>query len=443
LQKAGGATFEEIRDRMAKYIVGGLLMMPVEASPGAARDAILAVVQASSPADHDIIAAGFARRGFGSCAISPAPESQDFVGIVESTVVAGRVLAGAETTEATQTCDDDAVLDAGETMRITVPISNRGHLALTNLTATLTSTTEGVTVTSAPSTIASLAPYATAQITADIALVAGGEVPVAGDFALTITADGGCTESTTLPIALRLNVDDVAESSATDTFDTAASVWTPAGDALPAWSHVRDSALDGAWHAADLGTRSDTSLVSPVLTVGEGPLSIAFQHRHDFELAGGVAFDGAVIEYTTDSGTTWQDISTLASPGYSATLDPNNALGARMAYTGKNPSHPLVDTVTLDLGTQLAGAQMQLRFRVGTDGGAGAPGWDLDDVVLTGIVGTPFPAQVADDGSCGGDPDPDAADGGCCDAGPIGAGNLAAALGVLGLVLRRRRRGAR
>ena len=37
-------------------------------------------------------------------------------------------------------------------------------------------------------------------------------------------------------------------------------------------------------------------------------------------------------------------------------------------------------------------------------------------------------------------PDSKAGDGGCCDAGPLRAGNLGVAFGVLALVLRRRRR---
>ncbi|HEX5061381.1 MAG TPA: hypothetical protein VFV99_18565, partial [Kofleriaceae bacterium] len=74
----------------------------------------------------------------------------------------------------------------------------------------------------------------------------------------------------------------------------------------------------------------------------------------------------------------------------------------------------------------------------------GAPGWTIDDVSFSGIVGTPFPAQVADDGVC--EPPGDGSDdpimsggGGCCDAGPLRGSSLVLALSVLGLVLRRRR----
>jgi hypothetical protein len=124
-----------------------------------------------------------------------------------------------------------------------------------------------------------------------------------------------------------------------------------------------------------------------------------------------------------------------------------NPLAGRMAFTGTNAAAPEKDMLVLDFGTQLANMSVQFRFRIGTDAGVGSPGWDIDDVQLTGITGTPFPAQVADAGTCDSDPDPDPDpdpdgddDGGCCDARPLRGGNALLALGLLAFVLRRRRR---
>jgi MYXO-CTERM domain-containing protein len=57
--------------------------------------------------------------------------------------------------------------------------------------------------------------------------------------------------------------------------------------------------------------------------------------------------------------------------------------------------------VTLNLGTKLAGKQLRLRFHVGSDTGAGASGWEIDNVAFRGITSTPFPILVADSGTCG------------------------------------------
>lgn len=43
---------------------------------------------------------------------------------------------------------------------------------------------------------------------------------------------------------------------------------------------------------------------------------------------------------------------------------------------------------------------MHLRFRVGTDLAAGAPGWDIDDIAFTGLDNTPFPRWTVDAGAC-------------------------------------------
>ncbi len=447
LQKAG-TSFDATRKKMAKYVVAGLLLSPPHGTFIEIRDSILTAVNAASPADHAIVAAAFAKRGLGSCAIAPAADSTDFTGLVESTDVRGRAVAGAHLTEAGTKCDEDNVLDSGETLKVRVPIANRGHAALTSVTAKLTTQTPGITVVSEPTVMSTIAPYATAEIVAEIKLTTDVAVPTAGLFQLEITAQNGCDAMTSAPFAIRLNADDKLESSATDSFDAGASVWTATASDTPIWAHTREAmdVLDGVWHGINFASESDTSVVSPVVTVGDQAFSVTFSHRHEFEPIGdmGEAFDGGVIELSSDGGTTWNDVSTLgATPGYTKTLDTGNPLGARMAYAANNPSHPQPDTVTLDFGTQLAGKQVQLRFRLGTDGGVGALGWTIDDVAMSGIVGTPFPTQVADTGECGTDPDPDPEgnnDGGCCDAGPLGAGNIGAALGVLALVLRRRRR---
>ncbi|MBZ0238918.1 MAG: M36 family metallopeptidase, partial [Deltaproteobacteria bacterium] len=61
LQKMEGAEFVATRDKMARYVVAGLLMAPPDGTFTEIRDAILAAAYAASPADHDAMAAAFAR----------------------------------------------------------------------------------------------------------------------------------------------------------------------------------------------------------------------------------------------------------------------------------------------------------------------------------------------------------------------------------------------
>jgi hypothetical protein len=65
--------------------------------------------------------------------------------------------------------------------------------------------------------------------------------------------------------------------------------------------------------------------------------------------------------------------------------------------------------------SSFTGQAFQLRFRVGSDTNAGAPGWEIDNVAFTGIAGTPFPTLAPDAGACadGGITPPDSDGGGC------------------------------
>ena len=124
LQSQPGANFDEVRLKMRQYVVSGLLLAPTNATPTETRDSILLAARAVSVTDHDILAAAYARRGFGSCAVSPPRDSVQFTGIVESTEVKGNLAAGAPTIQTVTSCDADDVLDGGETARITVPVVN-------------------------------------------------------------------------------------------------------------------------------------------------------------------------------------------------------------------------------------------------------------------------------------------------------------------------------
>jgi hypothetical protein len=486
LQKAGatrGISFNDTRLKMQQYVVTGLLIAPPQATPTETRDAILIAARAVNRLDHDTLAQAYARRGFGSCAISPPRTSSNFVGIVESNEVKGRIEPGALAQQLTHNCDNDGVLDAGETTHVTVPIANPGPVALANVTVTLTSAIPGIRVSPASIALGSLDAYSDTTVAFDVELDANVKTALSSDLQVKITSSNGCADAA-VPILGPLNVDDKPASSATDTFDALGSVWNAVGSGS-VWSHVRETGLDGIWSGADLGATTDASLVSPPLTAGTGALTLTFSHRYSFELtpASGAtpaqAFDGGVIEMSTDGGTTWQDVSLVANPGYTNTLltGGTNPLAGRRAYAGTNPSFPATDNITMFFGTRLAGKTFQLRFRIGSNASGGAAGWQLDDVQFKGIIGTPFPTLIPDTKGCKaggtggggggsgggagdnpggggtiGTPEPgrpqggrnderdDADNGGCRVAGGAGAGNAAALLLALAVLLRRRRR---
>ncbi|HUP91863.1 MAG TPA: M36 family metallopeptidase, partial [Solimonas sp.] len=76
-------SFEQAQSRMQDYIIGGLKMTPADATYTEARDAILAVALANDVQDYKACSRGFAKRGMGLNAVSPARASTDLVGVVE------------------------------------------------------------------------------------------------------------------------------------------------------------------------------------------------------------------------------------------------------------------------------------------------------------------------------------------------------------------------
>jgi hypothetical protein len=460
LLQAPGATFSAVRAKMARYVVAGLMMAPRDSTPTEMRDALYRV---ALPEDRDLIIGAFARRGMGSCATTPASTSTDFIGIVESKLVRGRAASGpAAIDDQAAGCDSDRVLDAGEAAVLRVPVLNVGHAPLSDVRITVTAMTPGLTVMSQPATIASIAAQSAQDAAVEVKLDASVRDPLIAKLAIKIESSDGCELSVDSPaFEFRANVDDVPSSSATDSFDAEASVWTPSEAARPLWTRVADTLLDRRWHGADAGGISDTKLESPELQVGTAsPLKVSFSHRYRFEFSDNTAWDGGVIEYSTDRGATWQDVASLGvAPGYGSTAltrVSSNPLGGRLAFSGASAGYPAYVNASLDFGLQLAGKTVKLRFRIGTDEASSAEGWDIDDLAFEGLVGTPFPAQVPDrtetcsgqqppppDGGTDGGPDDGGGGGGgggCCDAGPLRRGELALAAGVLGLLLRRRRR---
>jgi hypothetical protein len=422
------------------------LLTPTDGSITQARDAILEAARAVKPADHDTLAAAYARRGFGSCAVAPPVTSSTFTGTIESFEVKGRVEPAVTATSLTDDvvlCDEDNILDANETGRVTVQIRNPGPLDVSNVTIQLVSDLDGLTITSQPVTLASFPAYTEMDFTAEVAL---GDVSgaIAANLAIEVRAADACTPVLSVPVAARFNVDDSPNTATTDTFD-ATSNWVggPAGT----WRQERLAPLEGHWMGVGPSVSGDSILISPELVAGDGDLTIEYDQRYSFEQANGNNYDGGVIEISSDNGQTWNDVKNLfpAMPytGVIEEMESANPLAGRMGFVGKNEDYPERETIRIELGRAFAGATFRLRFRLGSDNGTGSEGWLVDNVAFTGLAGKPFASQVPDNGDCEGGPaqPPGEDDGGCCQAN-TGSGTTSGllSLSVIGLAIRRRRR---
>ena len=402
---AGDLKFEEVRRRMGDYIVGGMMMAPPNPTYTEQRDGLLMAIAAADPDDFVTVAEAFARRGAGSCAVSPPTDSLTLIGVIEDFEVGPSGLILNAALDAAGGCDDDGFLDRGETGQVRVDVYNGGILPLpAGAVVEVVDPAPGLEFPNGPSImLPELAPLTMQTVTIDMTLADA--VAAHSQLALRVRLSGAdvCDQASEYTVLTDIAGDQVPASATFDDFETEPPAWAVdglAGDYI--WFRLVGPVDRYFWHADDVGYATDTSLVSPPLMVGDEALVISFDHAHKFEADDTVNYDGAVVEVSSDDGMTWADVATLtADPGYQGTLDAQtNELDGRPAFVGENASWPARDHVVLDLGTALAGQTIRLRFRMGTDGGVGAPGWDVDNIAVAGLTNTPFPGWQ-DDPGCG------------------------------------------
>ncbi|EYF06557.1 M36 family metallopeptidase [Chondromyces apiculatus] len=457
--------FPEARRLMSDYIVGGMKMAPVEPTFTEQRDAILAAAAAHDPNDFIALAQGFARRGAGTCAVSPDRNSQDMQGVVEDFELRPNFVFSAVTVDDSVTsCDDDGILDREETGLVTIEITNSGVAALTDARATVSTTSPGVSFPAgALVEFGSVAPFSTGMATVQVALDSSFSTaqPVVLDVSLTSAQT--CTPQLARAELRRVHYDAEPATSTVDSVESEDEAWAAEGSVDGVWSRtVQAGAMNHHWSGIDFPSVSDTSLVSPPLEVSaDQPLVLSFKHAHKFEYSQDTAWDGAVIEISSDGGATWNDLADFADPGYLGTITDlsGNPLSDRQGFTGENAEWPGYTAASIDLGTAFAGETVQVRFRIGTDEAAGDEGWFIDDIAFSGITNAPFTNLAENAAGCdetgaggaggaGGGPEgPVVSDPDGCGCGVVGddtssttGASLLSLFAALGLVLRGRRR---
>jgi hypothetical protein len=296
---------------------------------------------------------------------------------------------------------------------LTIRLKNTGTLTFT-ASASATSESPYVTFPRGKGlTFSTTTPFKSATGSIVIGLK-GAPVDHVFDIQVSITADNLAVPGiVTVRRRFNGNYDVVMASSATDNMSDSKTVWTVAGDTkldvTEPWVQLNDDGF-GRWSIPDHNGSSDQYLISPALQVkSSGNFGFSLRHRYSLEYDTdpvthvSTYYDGAVIELSADNGVTWTDIGkSITANGYPGTVwTLNDVLYDRKAFVGPSPGYPAFITSTADLGAAYQGKSVKLRFRVGTDDSVGAPGWDLDELQVSGIDNTPFPSHQASLLSCG------------------------------------------
>ncbi len=135
-----------------------------------------------------------------------------------------------------------------------------------------------------------------------------------------------------------------------------------------------------AFVSTDVNISSDKFLATKSFSPSDTS-TLSFFHKFDFEL-GTSAWDGAILEITTDGGDTWTNLGAqITSGGYNVTLNPANPLGAVPAWGGLQATYV---EVQVDLGS-FANQVAQIRWHMGTDTSIGGGDWKVDDIIISDV----------------------------------------------------------
>jgi uncharacterized repeat protein (TIGR01451 family) len=397
-------TFAQAQDRMKNYLVAGYKMTPANPTFVEARDALLSVIGAQSSDDHALCMQGFASRGLGIGAVAPDRFSTTNAGVVESfgAIHVDQVLLS----DQPQYCDADGFLDNAETGLLTLAVRNTGGTTLSAPTGMVASSNAHVQFPSGSAlAIPALAPGQRVSVALPVTVV--GALGREGTDLTISVGDPSLPGAVPVVANFLINVDQVPARSASDDVESAHTVWRPdfAGFGPGRWQRVQISPSDHRWAASDPLAVGDEWLVSPPLHVAStGDFSFTFRHQHNYRGTKSSVTEGGLLMISTNGADFNQIPSAALAPGYNGTLgDGDNPHGGKAAYVLTNASYPVLDTVTVNLGTAYQGRTVYIAFVSATDhfGRQGTfTGWQIDDIAFSNITNTPFDLTTADAGAC-------------------------------------------
>ncbi len=298
----------------------------------------------------------------------------------------------------------NGLLDAGETVTVSLSLRNTGTTGLCT-TAGLSGellTTGGVTSPSPPSR--------------NYGVVCSGAAATSREFTFTVDSSLKCGD----PVTVSLVVTDGATNygTLTYTFNTGTPTVTfaqnfdglfapnlPAGwtagnaqGAAPLWitsNNTPDQPPNTAF-VDDPANVSDKRLESPGIHITSTAARLSFRNFYALDAVGTSRYDGGVLEISSPNinGGAFTDIADPAvggsflSGGYVGRISSSfgNPLAGRMAWSGNSGGYL---TTSVNLGPNVAGQTIKLRFRMGSDNSTASTGWRVDSLSVTEFACAP------------------------------------------------------
>jgi len=196
-----------------------------------------------------------------------------------------------------------------------------------------------------------------------------GDGPVSATFSFTTGVPGTCPAGTTLTTVYQ------------DAFETGVNGWVAGGSGSTGWAQAAPPAGTGmstiVWKVPDNAVSSDRTLTTPVIAIPAGAAAVfaSYDAYHKGENNGpGACWDQGVLE-ASNNGTSfgYLDATHMLTDPYNGAASNDTALGNLMSWCYPGPAGASVPTrAVVDMGS-FAGQNMQLRFRMVSDGNTVAP----------------------------------------------------------------------
>jgi Carboxypeptidase regulatory-like domain len=286
-------------------------------------------------------------------------------------------------------CNSNGVIDPNETVTVSFGIKNTGTADTSNLVATLQAA-GGVTNPSGPQNYGVVAAGG-ATVYKSFTFTAGNLACGSTLIATLQLQDGGANFGTItynfttgmMNVALSENFDGV-------TAPALPANWTAtnAAGGAPLWTtstNSPDTAPNEAF-VNDPASISDKRLVTPNIMITSSAAQVSFRNNYNLEST----YDGGVLEVSSPNinGGAFTDVTdpavggSFVSGGYNATINSqsNNPIAGRQAWTGSSGGYI---TTVANLGPNVVGQTIELRFRMGSNSNVGVTGWRIDGVRIS------------------------------------------------------------
>jgi hypothetical protein len=300
------------------------------------------------------------------------------------------------------TGNNNGVMDAGETVLLTLTLFNGGSVGASSLIGTLSTDYAFATITQNTGTLAALNTGQTGSLT-PFTVVLSPSAPGMDRafFYLSLAMAGGRTEQMMVEMTIGGFSDAIENGQGSWTHQANQAGWNDQWHISTETSHSPTH----AWKCGDAGTGNyanhmDAVLVTPAINL-TGHAELRFWHQMDGEISttySDSAYDGSIIEISANGGAWTQLIPTTG--GYNKWI--RCTAGGGNPYTGPFACRTRCFSGTIswsevvcDLGAFSGSAQ--IRFRFGSDNGGQREGWYVDDVRLILVVGNNPPWNLQAD----------------------------------------------